>query len=94
MKTTQTRLSEERRQRAQATVEKHLLALFERMPMLCGFSVRHDLELSEVSVFTWPGYSAGSELYEDLVQALADLAEERPDAIELLRGRTFARALH
>ena len=94
MKTTQTRLSEERRQRAQATVEKHLLALFERMPMLCGFSVRHDLELDEVSVFTWPGYSAGSELYEDLVQALADLAEERPEVVEVLRGRTFARAFH
>jgi hypothetical protein len=94
MKPSQTRPSDERRQRAQATVEKHLLALFERMPMLCGFAVRHDLELTEVSVSTWPGYTAGLELYEDLVQAIADLADERPEAIELLRGRTFARAFH
>ena len=94
MKPSQTRLSDERRQHAQATVEKHLGALFERLPMLCGFAVRHDLELTEVSVSTWPGYTAGLELYEDLVQAIADLADERPEAIDLLRGRTFARAFH
>jgi hypothetical protein len=70
MKTSQTRLSEERRQRSAAALEKHLADLFRRLPMLAGFTLR-----------------------EDLV-ALTDLAEERPDAVELLRGRTFARALH
>ncbi|HET9472669.1 MAG TPA: hypothetical protein VFO82_02180 [Steroidobacteraceae bacterium] len=31
---------------------------------------------------------------QEIMQALADLAEERPDAVEVLRGRTFARAFH
>jgi len=28
------------------------------------------------------------------MQSLVDLAEERPEAVQLLRGRTFARAVH
>jgi hypothetical protein len=50
--------------------------------------------VTDIAISTWPGYSAGEELYEDLMQALADLAEERPDAVEVLHGRTFARAFH
>jgi CRISPR/Cas system endoribonuclease Cas6 (RAMP superfamily) len=94
MKASENRLSEERRERTEAIVEEHVDALFRRVPMLSGFSLRHDLELADVSVQTWPGYGAGAELYQELVQTLAELAEERPDAVELLRGRTFARALH
>jgi hypothetical protein len=94
MKTTQTRLSEQRRQRSEAFLEKHLADLFHRLPMLSGFTLRQDLEVSDVTVHSWPGYVAGEELYKDLMVALTDLAEERPDAIELLRGRTFARAFH
>lgn len=94
MKTTQTRLSEERRQRSAAVLEKHLADLFRRLPMLTGFTLREDLEVSDVAVHSWPCYVAGEELYKDLMVALTDLAEERPDAIELLRGRTFARAIH
>lgn len=82
------------RQRAEAAVERHVTALFRRQPMLSGFSVRQDLEFEEVAVHTWPGHSAGEELYEELVLTLAALAEERPDAVELLRGRTFARSFH
>ena len=94
MKASQTRLQESRRSRAEAIVEEHVDALFRRLPMLSGFSLRHDLEFADVAVHTWPGYSAGADFYQELVQALADLAEERPDAVELLRGRTFARSLH
>jgi len=94
MKTTQTRISEERRQRSEAFLEKHLADLFHRLPMLSGFTLRYDLEVNDVAVHSWPGYVAGEELYKDLMVALTDLAEERPDAIELLRGRTFARAFH
>ena len=43
---------------------------------------------------TGPGYAAGRELYEEVMQSLVDLAEERPQAVQLLRGRTFARAVH
>ena len=94
MKPSQNRLSEKRRQHSQAIVEKHLDALFRRVPMLSGFTLRQDLEVTDVAVYTWPGYTAGEDLYEDLIHALADLTDERPDAVELLRGRTFARAFH
>jgi hypothetical protein len=94
MKASENRLGEERRKRAEAIVEEHVDALFRRVPMLSGFSLRHDLEFADVAVHTWPGYTAGADLYQDLVETLAELAEERPDAVELLRGRTFARIIH
>ena len=50
--------------------------------------------MAELSVFTWPGCIAGPELYEEVMQSLVDLAEERPEAMQLIRGRTFARAVH
>jgi hypothetical protein len=87
-------LREEHRRHAEAIVEEHVCALFRRLPMLSGFSLRHDLEFADVAVYTWPGYTAGADLYQDLVETLAELAEERPDAVELLRGRTFARVVH
>ena len=94
MKPSVTRLREERRQRSEAVLEKHLADLFRRLPMLAGFTLREDLEVSDVAVHSWPGYVAGEELYKDLMVALTNLADARPEAIELLRGRTFARALH
>jgi len=94
MKPSQSRLQENRLQRAEALVERHVLALFRRMPVLCGFALRHDLEVTDIAVYTWPGYTAGEELYRDLMSSLAELADERPEAIELIRGRTFARAFH
>ena len=94
MKPSEQRLSEARRQHTEAIVARHLSQLFQRLPMLAGFWLRPDLELEELSVFTWPGYTAGRELYDEVMQSLAELAEERPDALQLMRGRTFARAVH
>ena len=94
MKTSEQRLSENRRQHTEANVERHLSELFKRLPMLAGFWLRPDLELEELSVSTWPGYTAGRELHDEVKQALVELAEERPDAVPLMRGRTFARAVH
>jgi len=94
MKSTAQRSEELRRRRSEALVEEHLAALFRRLPMLTGFALRHDLEVAEIAFDAWPGYTAQPELYEELAQTLADLAEERPETVELLRGRTFARALH
>ena len=94
MKSSEQRSQEPERKRTEELVEGHLAALFGRLPMLCGFALRHDLELTEVTVHTWPGYTAGEDLYQDLMQGLADLAEERPDAALLMRGRTFARMVH
>jgi hypothetical protein len=94
MKASETRLHESRRSRAEAVVEEHVDALFRRLPMLSAFSLGEDLEFADVVIHTWPGYTAGAEFYQELVEVLAELAEERPDAVELMRGRTFARVLH
>jgi hypothetical protein len=94
MKTSAQREAQARRQHTEAIVERRLSELFQRLPMLAGFWLRPDLELEELSVSTWPGYTAGGELYDEVTQALLDLAEERPDALQLMRGRTFARVVH
>ena len=93
MKPSEQRLSEARRQHTEAVVARHLHQLFQRLPMLSGFWLRPDLKVAEV-VFTWPGYTAGRDLCDQVTQSLVELAEERPEAVELMRGRTFARALH
>ena len=94
MKPSEHGLSEARRQHTEAIVARHLSELFRRLPMLTGFWLRPDLEVDELSVFTWPGFAAGPELHEEVMQSLVELAEERPEAVQLMRGRTFARALH
>jgi hypothetical protein len=87
-------LSEEGRQHAEAIVARHLEQLFRRLPMLSGFWLRPDLKVADLTVFTWPGFTAAEALQEEVVQSLGELAEERPEAVQLMRGRTFARALH
>jgi hypothetical protein len=93
MKPTDQRQSEARREHIEALVARHLRELFKRLPMLSGFWLRPDLE-AEISVFTWPGCSAERGLYEEVMRSLVALAEDRPEAVQLMRGRTFARALH
>ena len=88
------RLSEARRQHTEAIVARRLSELFQRLPMLAGFCLRADFELVEVSVFTWPGCTAGRELYNEVMRSLLELAAERPDAVQLMPARTFARAVH
>jgi len=87
-------LSEARRQQTQAIVARHVRQLFQRLPMLSGFWLRPDLKVAELSVFTWPGYTASRDLYDQVTESLVELAEECPEAVPLMRGRTFARAVH
>ena len=94
MKTSQTRQQEIRRERVEAAIEGRMAALFGRLPMLCGFAVEPDLQAVEVWIHTWPGYVAGADLYSEIDSTLAELVDERPEAAALLRGRTFARAIH
>jgi hypothetical protein len=86
--------SEVSRQHTEEVVSRHVQELFKRLPMLSGFWLGPDLEVAELSVFTWPGYAAGPDLYECIEQSLIDFAEEHPEAVPLMRGRTFARAVH
>ena len=93
MKPSEQSLSEARRQHIEAIVARHVREQLRRLPMLSGFWLRPYLE-AEVSFFTWPDCSAGRHLYEEVMQTLVDLAEENPEALQLMRGRTFARAFH
>ena len=61
MKPSEQRLNEARRQRTEAIVARHMDELFQRLPMLSGFWLRPDLEVAELSVFTWPGCTAGAD---------------------------------
>ena len=94
MKPSEQHLSEVCRQHTEAVVARRMHELFERLPMLSGFSLRPDLKVAELSIFTWPGYSAGRDLYDEVMQSLVDLTEEFPEAVQLMRRRTFARAVH
>ena len=94
MKPSEQRLSEARRLHTEAIIAQHMHQLFQRLPMLSGFWLRADLNVAELSVFTSPGYTAGRGLYEEVTESLVQLAEECPEAVQLLRGRTFARAVH
>lgn len=78
---------------SETLVQARIEALFRRLPMLSGFVVEDDLLLSDVAISAWPGYSAGAELYGEIAHTLAEVVDERPEALELLRGRTFARTL-
>ena len=94
MKPSEQRLSEARRHHTEAIIAQHVHQLFQRLPMLSGFWLRPDLKVAELSVFTWPGYTAGRDLYDQVTESLVQLAEECPEAVQLMRGRTFARAVH
>jgi hypothetical protein len=80
-------------ERIAADVEGRIAALFGQLPELSGFSVGADLQPHEVATHCWPGSVADEELFCDIVETLNGLIEERAEAAEMLRGRTFARAI-
>ena len=94
MKPSQQRPNETCHEQTEAIVARHMQALFQRLPTLCGFWLQPDMEVTELEVFPWAGYTAGPGLYDEVMQSLVDLAEESLEAVGLMRGRTFARALH
>lgn len=81
-------------ERAKAFVAARVDALFKRLPVVCGFSLSRDLRVVDLVWHGWPGYTPSAQLYLDVAEAIGALLEERPEAAELLRGRTFARTLH
>lgn len=68
--------------------------LFQRYPTLCGFSVKDDMSFSNLACHPALAGDEAELLCEEISQALHDLMEERPEAAELLRGRTLARTFH
>lgn len=84
-------------------VEATMEALFRRLPALCGFSVQEmralpsderEVVFAEVAIQPWAGCRPSQELLSELADALLDLVDERPEASELLAGRTFAPVIH
>ena len=87
----------------EAEVQAVVDALFERFPALVGFSVQsaaadtragaeEDLLLADGVLY--PPVAGSNELLGEIAMPLLELIEQAPNARELLRGRTFARALH
>ena len=92
MKSLQASQEQIRRERLDAMIEGRIGVLFQRLPMLSGFIVQEDLMIAEVASHSWPGHVPEADLHMQIADALAEIVEERSDAMELLRGRTFARA--
>lgn len=85
-----------------AEVQAVIDALFARFPALVGFSLQDathgdsvgDEDLCLASVELFPPVAERAELLSEIAMPLLELLEEAPSARDLLRGRTFARALH
>jgi hypothetical protein len=80
-----------------AELERQLESLFAQCPELWGFSVRgEDGELFVSDVGIAPRLSAEQYgvIFQQIATTLSEFLEERPEATEWLRGRTFARTLH
>jgi hypothetical protein len=86
-----------------------MAALFQRLPMLIGFTVQEsatlsadrelaqldeELSVADVTVHPWPGLQGTPELHAEIATAVLDVLAEHPGAREVLRGYTFARAFH
>ena len=87
------RLQQNEHQRTRRLFDERMASLFERLPMLSGFWVHDDLSTTEAQLHTWPGWDPSAQVAEEIGRELQDFLDERPDAAELLRGRTFARSL-
>jgi hypothetical protein len=94
VKTSEQAVSESKHRETEAVVGKHVEQLFKRLPMLSGFCLRPDLELDEVTVIIGPNCNGSAALCDEVLRSLLELAQEQPEAVHAMRGRTFARALH
>lgn len=79
---------------AEAHVQALVQKIFRRWPSLVGFCVQDSGELVIGELEMQPWNAQAQELLGEVAGALLDLVDDRPEAIELLRGRTFARTLH
>jgi hypothetical protein len=94
MKTLEQRSSNTPAPRLQAELDTLVAALFRRLPTLMGFSIEDGDELCLVDLETFPWDPQAGDLAGEIAGPLAELIDEAPTALELMRGRTFARAFH
>lgn len=77
-------------------LERQVEGIFAQCPELCGFSVRgeaDDLFVSDIGIAPRLSAEQYGEIFQHIALALAELLDERPEASDWLRGRTFARTL-
>lgn len=79
---------------AQSQVEESIFSLFKDIPSLCGFTVTGTLEPADLSLYPLPAAEEAMLIHEEIRDTLSRLLDERPEARNLVSGRTFARALH
>ena len=90
-------------------VEAKLRAVFGRRPDLQRFviqdraglpdhidrqSLNGELFITQITLYPRRGSRQYDEVYADIARAITQVVDERPDALGLLRGKTFVRALH
>ena len=95
--------------RVEAELSARIWAVFGSFPDLCGFSLqdrtglpdyidasglRDELFVTELGFSAPVSETEYDEAYRLITEAVTDIMSERPEALELLRGRTFARTLH
>jgi hypothetical protein len=78
----------------QREVQDLVNTLFQRYPTLCGFAVKDDMSFSNVACHPALIGDEAEILCEEISATLHELVEERPEAADLLRGRTVARIFH
>jgi hypothetical protein len=84
-------------------------AIFDRCPQLHGFTVQDssalpeelrslalekELVVTDIGVYPFINAEQCEAIYNEIAVALLDFMFERPNAKDLLRGRTFVRTLH
>lgn len=95
--------------RGDRDVESRLRAVFRRRPELYRFviqdkagladhidraSLEGELFITQITLYPRRGTKQYDEVYAEIAAAIKQLVAERPEALQLLRGRTFVRALH
>ena len=108
MKTTTNLARDEGMRHVAAQLEESIVTLFDEFPSLCGFAVQDrpglshggpatlhpGLFLTDVGLYPAPGLEEARLICEDIRDTLVQLIDERPEALELLSGRAFARSFH
>jgi hypothetical protein len=87
-------IEETRRRRFEADFAVRLEALFRSCPDLCGFSVQEEAALPGHVTCYVEDLGQAEAVLNEVAQMLISVSEEEPDAVELLKGRTFARSIH
>ena len=90
-------------------VEARLRAVFGQRPELHRFVIQDkaglpdhidranldgELFITQITLYPRTGTKQYDEVYAEIARAITQLVAERPEALSLLRGKTFVRALH